>query len=85
MGAPADLAPVFVQGLDALGGGRALDDPVPIGIAYEVGRIGGLDWDTGEPIGPREAVWRLVVGKDEVEGRFVLRAGRYVELAEDIL
>jgi hypothetical protein len=58
-------------------------NPLPVGIASEVGRIGGLDWDTGEPIGPREAVWRLVVGKEDVEGRFALRFGRFVELAED--
>jgi hypothetical protein len=49
----------------------------PIGIAYEVGRIGGLDWVTDEDLGPMDAVWRLVVGKEDVEGRFVLRGGRF--------
>jgi hypothetical protein len=68
----------------AIGVTPAPDDPAPIGIALEAGRIGGLDWDTGEPIGPREAAWRLVVGKEDVEGRFVLRGGRFVELADDV-
>jgi hypothetical protein len=36
-----------------------------------------------EDLGPIEPVWRLVVGKEPVEGRFVLRGGRFVELAED--
>ncbi len=30
-----------------------------------------------------EATWRLTIGKDAVEGRFVLRGGRFVELSED--
>jgi hypothetical protein len=29
-------------------------------------------------------VWRLAVGKEELEGRFVLRGGRFIELAEDV-
>jgi hypothetical protein len=59
------------------------DKPLPIGITSEVGRAGGFDWDTDEDHGPREAVWRLVVHKREVEGRFALRGGVFVELAED--
>jgi hypothetical protein len=55
----------------------------PIGIAYGAGHLGGWRWDTDEDLGPVEPVWRLVVGKDEVDGRFVLRGGRFVELAED--
>jgi hypothetical protein len=52
-------------------------DFTPIGIAYPGGSVGG----GGR--GPREAVWRLVVVEGPVEGRFALRAGRFVELAED--
>jgi hypothetical protein len=33
--------------------------------------------------GQREATWRLVIGKAEVDGRFVLRMGEFVALAED--
>jgi hypothetical protein len=59
------------------------------GIAFGAGHVGGWRWDWGRPgvepeyLGPREATWRLVVGKVEVEGRFALRAGEFVELAED--
>jgi len=28
-------------------------------------------------------VWRLVIGKEELEGRSALRDGEFVELAED--
>jgi hypothetical protein len=35
-------------------------------------------------LGPTEAVWRLVVNKVEVQGRFVLRSGEFVELAEGV-
>lgn len=58
------------------------DNPLPIGIASEVGRVGGYDWESDRDIGPLEAVWRLVVGKEENEGRFILRGGAFVELAE---
>jgi hypothetical protein len=58
------------------------DDHMPIGIASEAGRIGGHDWEADRSLGPKDAVWRLVVGKEEVEGRFALRSGRFVELAE---
>ncbi len=57
------------------------ENALPIGIASESGRVGG--WRDEINLGPREAVWRLVVGKVEVEGRFILRSGRFVELAED--
>jgi hypothetical protein len=33
-------------------------------------------------LGPRETLWRLVIGKAEVDGRFVLRGGAFVVLAE---
>jgi hypothetical protein len=67
----------------AIGVVASLASPSPIGIAYEVGRVGEFDWDTDEDLGPREAIWRLVVGKEDVEGRFVLRGGVFVGLAED--
>ncbi len=38
-----------------------------------------------EDLGPPEVTWRLVLGKDELEGRYVLRHGVFVELAEDTL
>jgi hypothetical protein len=60
------------------------ENPGPIGIASEVDRIGGFDWDKDRDLGPREAVWSLAIGKEPVEGRFALRAGRFVELAEDV-
>ena len=67
----------------AIGVGVPTDISAPIGIAYEAGRIGGYNWENDRDLGPREAAWRLVVGKEEVEGRFVLRGGRFVELDED--
>ena len=60
-----------------------------VGIAFGAGHFGGwqvgLEPATAEPeyLGPREATWWLVVGKAELEGRFVLRMGEFVELAED--
>jgi hypothetical protein len=60
-----------------------------VGIAFGAGHVGGWRWDWGRPgsepedLGPREATWRLVVGKVELEGRFVLRMGEFVGLAED--
>jgi hypothetical protein len=59
------------------------DVSIPIGIAYEAVRIGGYDWEADRDLGPREAVWRLVVEGGPVEGRFVLRGGRFVEMAEE--
>ena len=62
-----------------------------VGIAFGAGHVGGWRWDWSRPgvepeyLGPREATWRLVIGKAEVEGRFVLRRGEFVELAEDAL
>jgi hypothetical protein len=62
-----------------------------IGTAYGSGHLGGWRTDFSKPgfpsedLGPREAVWRLVIGKAEVEGRFALRRGEFVELAEDAL
>jgi hypothetical protein len=59
------------------------DDNMPIGIAYEAGRIGGYDWENDRNLGPVEAVWRIVVGREDVEGRFALRGGVFVALADD--
>jgi hypothetical protein len=62
-----------------------------VGIAFGADHLGGWRWDRGRPgsepedLGPREATWRLVVGKAELEGRFVLRLSEFVELAEDAL
>jgi hypothetical protein len=64
-------------------GVQADDEPIPIGVAYPAGRVGGYDWEDDRDLGPREAVWRLVVGDYEIDGRFVPRAGRFVQLAED--
>ena len=61
-----------------------------VGIAYSAGHLGGWLWDWSRPgsepvdLGPREGTWRLVVGKAEVDGRFVLRMGEFVELAEGV-
>jgi hypothetical protein len=60
-----------------------------VGIAFGAGHIGGWRWGWSRPavepeyLGHREATWRLVVGKAEVDGRFALRRGEFVELAED--
>jgi hypothetical protein len=54
-----------------------------IGTAYPVGHVGGWDWRTDEYHGSPEQTWRLTVGGEDLEGRFVLRGGRFVELAED--
>jgi hypothetical protein len=62
-----------------------------VGIAFGAGHLGGWRWDRGRPgsepedLGPREATWRLVVGKAELEGRFALRMCEFVELAEDAI
>jgi hypothetical protein len=56
---------------------------IPVGIAYGAGRVGGYDSEDDRDLGPAEAVWRLVVREEEIDGRFVLRGGRFVELAED--
>ncbi len=57
------------------------EDPRPIGIAFEVAHVGGFHF--GEERGPIESVWNLVIGGEPVEGRFALRFGLFVELAED--
>ncbi len=44
-----------------------------IGIAYPVSSIAANE-ETGRPA---ETLWRLVVGKVEVPGRFVLRRGEF--------
>jgi hypothetical protein len=62
-----------------------------VGIAFGAGHVGGWRWDWGRPgsepedLGPREATWRLVVCKAVLEGRFALRMGEFVELAEDAI
>jgi hypothetical protein len=61
-----------------------------VGIASPAGRIGGwrvdpeTGMDTDEWLGPIEQVWRVEVRGEEVEGRFVLRGGAFVQLAEDV-
>jgi hypothetical protein len=67
----------------SIGVTRSPDDAMTAGIAFEVRRIGGIDRDTGEDLAPVEAIWRLVVEGEAVEGRFALRGGGFVELAED--
>jgi hypothetical protein len=64
----------------AIGITAAPGEPMPIGIAYEAGHVGG--WRGEDYLGKREATWRLVVRKVEVDGRFVLRSGEFVELAD---
>jgi hypothetical protein len=56
---------------------------MPIGIASKVGRVGGYDWQADRSLGPVEAVWSIVVEGESVEGRFALRGGVFVEVAED--
>jgi hypothetical protein len=73
--APGDL-PCAI-GVEESPGGRQ------VGIAYPVGHVGGWDWRTDEDHGPPEAAWRLAIGGQDLDGRFVLRSGRFVELAED--
>jgi hypothetical protein len=60
----------------SIGVTRSPDDAMTVGIAFEVG-------DTGEDLAPVEAVWRLVIAGEPVEGRFALRSGAFVELGED--
>lgn len=80
----ASMAPSVKPGRlpSAIGVMQGPDDSMPIGIAYQAGHLGGWRWETDEELGPVEPVWRLVVGKEEVEGRFALRDGRFVRLAE---
>ncbi len=59
------------------------EDPRPIGIAFEVGHLGG--YYLGEDRGPIESVWHLMIRKEPVEGRFALRFGLFIELAEDAI
>ncbi len=58
---------------------------LPIGTAFPYAQVGGagLDSEPGETNGPPEVVWRLVIGKEELEDRFVLRDGEFAGLAED--
>ena len=62
----------------------SLANPLPIGVASEIGRVGGFHWNTARDLGPREAVWSIVIGEEAIEGPFVLRGGVFVELAEDV-
>jgi hypothetical protein len=56
------------------------DDTVAIGSAAETGRVGG--WVGPLYFGKPEATWTLAIGGATVPGRFVLRTGVFVELAE---
>jgi hypothetical protein len=67
----------------AIGVLSAPHDPLPVGIAYANGHVGG--WANDQWLGPLEAVWRIVIGREELEGRWALRDGCFVELAEDAL
>jgi hypothetical protein len=51
------------------------DDPEPIGVAMEVG------WATAGD-GLPEATWKLVVRGQPLEGRYTLRGGMFVKVAE---
>ena len=71
--------------------GVTLDPARPgdvVGMAFAAGHLGGFVEDRSRrgpghrDLGPREAVWRIVLGKAEVDGRFVLRSGEFVELGE---
>ena len=72
-------------GYDACGVHLGRRDGPQVGIAFPIAYIGGagLDSQPGETDGPPEIAWRLQVGKETLEDRFVLRDGEFVELAED--
>ena len=54
----------------------APDDPRPIGWAH------GDVWpEPADP--PPEKVWRLVIGGQTLDGRYALRHGVFIELAEE--
>ncbi len=69
-----------------------------IGIAFPTSHVGGMDWrNPTANYQPPEVVWRLQLDrawvdgkiialelKDFLDGRFVLRSGEFVELAEDV-
>jgi hypothetical protein len=48
-----------------------------VGLAYGAGWIGSAEEGT------LEQAWRLVVRGEALEGRWALRAGAFVELAEE--
>ena len=62
---------------------RSPEEPMPVGIAYGAGHVGG--WRGLEWLGPIEVVWRLVIGKTELEARWALRDGTFVELGEEAI
>jgi hypothetical protein len=72
---------------------RVLSDPAKpdsiVGIVYGAGQIGGWRTDFSRPgfpsedLGLIETIWRLKIGKNEVEGRFALRMGELVKLGEE--
>jgi hypothetical protein len=66
----------------SIGVSSSPDHYIPIGIASNVGRLGGYDWQADRSLGPVEAVWSIVVGREDVEGQFALRGGVFVELGE---
>jgi hypothetical protein len=67
--APGDLP-------SAIGVAAGPDDTMPIGTAFGAGWIGPEG-------GPPEAVWRLVIRGEALEGRYALRDGVFIELAEE--
>jgi hypothetical protein len=64
---------------------RPRDNPPAVGLLSEPGGIGHIgiaypvSWIAADEEGgcPAETLWRLVVGKVEVPGRFVLRRGEF--------
>jgi len=70
---------------------RPLDGPPAVGILGDSGALGPIgiayptSWvDADDDAGrPAETLWRLVVGKVEVPGRFVLRRGAFVPVTPD--
>ncbi len=89
---PSDSPPAVGVQADPLAG-QSL-----IGIAFPVSHVGGMDHRN--PLAdyrPSEVVWRLQIdrawidgkiiileSKEFLDGRFVLRSGVFVELAEDV-
>jgi hypothetical protein len=66
---PGDLpSPIGVQVEDHL---------MPVGVAFASGSIGSAE------DGNLEQAWRLVVRGEALDGRWALRGGAFVELAED--
>jgi hypothetical protein len=57
------------------------ESPGKYRINKKVGRIGGYVRYEDRDLAPGEALWRLAIGKEDVEGRFALRGGVFVVIA----